>query len=116
MERALCVDLDGTLIRTDLLWEGALALLRSHPFQACMIPFWLLRGKAALKSEIAKRVTIEASALPYHVPLLEHLKKECAAGRTLVLATASPAKFAGAIAEHPMCRPHGLVDHAGSAQ
>ena len=100
MERALCVDLDGTLIRTDLLWEGALALLRSHPLQACMIPFWLLRGKAALKSEIAKRVTIEASALPYHGPLLEHLKKECASGRTLVLATASPAGFAGAIAEH----------------
>jgi NAD(P)-dependent dehydrogenase (short-subunit alcohol dehydrogenase family) len=40
-----------------------------------------------------------ASALPYRWPLLEHLEKEYASGRKLVLATASPAKFARAIAE-----------------
>ena len=100
MERALCVDLDGTLISTDLLLEGILALLRSRPLQACMIPFWLLQGKAKLKSEIAKRVTIEVATLPYRRPLLEHLQKEFAAGRKLVLATASHVKFAKAIAEH----------------
>lgn len=100
MKRALCVDLDGTLIKTDMLLEGILALLRSRPLHACMIPFWLLRGKATLKSEIAKRVAIEAATLPYRQPLLEHLEKECASGRRLFLATASPVEFARTIAEH----------------
>jgi phosphoserine phosphatase len=100
VERALWVDLDGTPIRTDLLLEGILALLPSRPLRACMIAFWLLRGKAALKREIAKRVDIEPATLPYRRPLLEHLEKESATGRRLVLATASPIKFAKAIAEH----------------
>lgn len=100
MQRTLCVDLDGTLIRTDLLLEGVLMLLRHRPLQACMIPFWLLRGKAFLKNEIAKRVSVEVEGLPYRKELLEHLEKQFAAGRQLVLATASPTKFARAIADH----------------
>ncbi len=50
----ICVDLDGTLIRSDLLLESALALLRRNP-AVCVAhsAAWLLRGKAALKHEIA---------------------------------------------------------------
>ena len=44
----LCVDLDGTLIATDLLWESTLALLRTHPFDMVLLPVWLRKGRAPI--------------------------------------------------------------------
>ena len=55
----LCVDLDGTLIRTDVLHESALALARQEPLSLLSIPRWLSRGRAHLKHAIAARVTID---------------------------------------------------------
>ena len=49
----LCVDLDGTLIKTDLLWESLLALLKQRPLSIFQLPFWLLKGRAHFKHEIA---------------------------------------------------------------
>jgi hypothetical protein len=72
----LCVDLDGTLIRTDLLWESLLALLKQSPLLMVLLPFWLLKGKASLKHEIARRVTLDASTLPYDRALVEFLANE----------------------------------------
>ena len=61
----LCVDLDGTLIRSDLLLESSLALLRRNPAYVFRFVGWLLKGKAHLKHEIAARTEIDASLLPY---------------------------------------------------
>lgn len=97
----LAVDLDGTLIATDLLWEGLFLLLRKNPLLLFLVPVWLAGGgPARLKQEIAARVEIDATLLPYRAPLLERLHKERAAGRVIVLATGTPRKFAEAIAEH----------------
>ncbi|HQY58293.1 MAG: UbiA family prenyltransferase [Nitrospira sp.] len=96
----LCVDLDGTLIKTDLLWESLLALLKQSPFSIFQLPFWLLKGKAAFKHEIARRVTLDASTLPYDQALVEFLANERRSGRELVLATASHESFARAVAAH----------------
>ena len=96
----LVVDLDGTLIRGDLLHESALKLLRLHPAAVALLPAWLLRGKAALKDEIAARVGIEAATLPYHPELLDWLKAQKQAGRRLVLCTASNERYAQQVAEH----------------
>ena len=63
----LCVDLDGTLIRSDLLIESALGLARQNPLIILRYGTWLLRGKAALKQEIAARSEIDVSLLPYDV-------------------------------------------------
>ena len=98
--RPLCVDLDGSLVRTDLLYEAVLLLLRSHFHLIFMLPIWLMRGKAHLKMQIAKRVAPDATLLPYRVYLVELLKTERARGRTLVLATASPYSYAKAVADH----------------
>ena len=57
-EPPLFVDLDGTLVRTDTLVESVLALLRRRPLMLFVLPFWLLRGKALLKEEIARRVEL----------------------------------------------------------
>jgi 4-hydroxybenzoate polyprenyltransferase/phosphoserine phosphatase len=96
----LAVDLDGTLIATDLLWEGLFLLLRRNPLLAFLVPFWLLAGPARLKQEIADRIDIEADSLPYRPELIARLQSEKAAGRSLVLATGTPRRFAEAIAAH----------------
>lgn len=102
----LAVDLDGTLIATDLLWESLFQLLRQNPLFLFMVPLWLMGGKAHLKSEIAERVDIDPATLPYRAELLERLRREKAAGRHIVLATAAPQKFALSIAAHL-----GVFDH-----
>lgn len=96
----LCVDLDGTLIRTDLLVESLLVLIKQKPWLVFLIPVWLLRGKSVLKEEIASRVDLNVQTLPYQSDLVEFLRKEHATGRTLVLVTASHRKFADGIAKH----------------
>lgn len=97
----LAVDLDGTLIAGDLLWETIFVLIKKSPLCFFLIPIWLLNGgKARLKSEIAKRVVIKPELLPYRADFLAFLRDQKAAGRMLVLATASPKPFAEAVAAH----------------
>ena len=96
----LCVDLDGTLIKTDLLWESLLALFKQSPLSIFQLPFWLLRGRAHFKHEIARRVTLDVTTLPYQQDLVEFLSSERKSGRELVLATASHVTFAQAVAAH----------------
>ena len=64
VEVPLAVDLDGTLVKTDLLVESFLALVRRNPLYLLVIPFWLLRGRAFLKREISRRITLDTHALP----------------------------------------------------
>jgi 4-hydroxybenzoate polyprenyltransferase len=96
----LCVDLDGTLIRSDALIESVLLLIKTHPWAIFFIPFWLLQGRAAFKGEIAKRVILNAQTLPYQPDFFNFLREQYEAGRPLVLATASHTTIAQAISEH----------------
>ena len=96
----LCVDLDGTLVKTDTLIESGITLLRKRLLLLFAYPIWLLRGKARLKHEIASRVQFDAASLPYHEELLAFLESEKARGRRLVLATASARPIAESVAEH----------------
>ncbi len=95
----LCVDLDGTLIRSDLLVESALSLLSRNPLSFIPMLGWLLRGKAHLKREIARRVTLDAAHLPYNDDVLAWIREE-KASRIVVLCTASDRKLAEAVAAH----------------
>jgi 4-hydroxybenzoate polyprenyltransferase len=95
----IAVDLDGTLVRTDLLVESAVLLVRHHPLRALRIPFWLLRGKAHFKAELARQVTPDLAQLPYRRSLLEYLQAQRAGGRRLVLATAADEKLALQVAD-----------------
>ncbi len=85
----LIVDLDGTLLRTDLLYEKFARLLFSQPWILLLIPFWLLRGKAALKREFTRRADLDVESLPVNTDLLAWLRAEKARGRTLALVSAS---------------------------
>lgn len=97
---ALVVDLDGTLVKTDLLAESILALVRQHPECVFALPRWLFQGKAYLKQEVARRVSLDVDRLPYRERLLDYLKEQRAAGRTIVLATGADRKIAQQVADH----------------
>lgn len=96
----LVVDLDGTLIKTDLLIESFFSLLKGNPLYLFFIPFWLAGGKANLKHQIAIRAEIDPALLPYRSDFLEHLRSEKEGGRELILATASHERYAQGIAHH----------------
>ena len=96
----LFVDLDGTLIRTDLLFESLLRLIRRNPLYLAVIPFWLLRGRAWLKHQIARRVKIDAAGLPYNEEFLAWLRQQRAGGRAMTLISASNQSYVDAVGEH----------------
>jgi 4-hydroxybenzoate polyprenyltransferase/phosphoserine phosphatase len=96
----LCVDLDGTLLETDILLEAILALVKQNPWMIFQMPFWLLRGKAYLKQRIAAESPLDVTLLPVKRALISYLQQERQRGRRLVLATASHITFAEKIATH----------------
>lgn len=86
----LVVDLDGTLILSDLLDESFLSTLKEKPGAALGALGCVPRGdKAGLKRRLAATGTLDPTLVPLRTPLVERLREEKAKGRTLVLATAS---------------------------
>ena len=100
IEVPLAVDLDGTLIRSDMLWESLTRLIRQNPLALLAVPVWWLRGRAFLKQQLAARVQVDATTLPYNEPFLAWLREQKRMGRRLVLATASDLAMARPVAEH----------------
>lgn len=96
----LYVDLDGSLIATDLLDESLLRLVRDSPVSLLSLPAWLLQGKAALKDQVAARVEVDVSTLPYRPEVLGYVREARAQGRRVVLATASDQRLAERVAAH----------------
>ncbi len=93
----LCIDLDGTFIRSDLLIEGVLRLLRHRPLDAWRLPLWLSRGKATLKGELARAVDPPATPPPVNEELFSWLEEEKAKGRRILLVTASHEEALGPV-------------------
>jgi hypothetical protein len=96
----LCVDLDGTVIETDLLWESLVRLVKRNPLAVFPVLIWWLHGRAHLKARIAARVKVPPGSLPYHQPLLEFLRDQRRLGRTILLVTASDAALVQPVAAH----------------
>jgi 4-hydroxybenzoate polyprenyltransferase len=96
----LVVDLDGTLVETDLLIESIVRLLREQPLALFSLPGWLLKGRAYLKQQVARRTQIDPTLLPYRGALLDYLRAEHDHGRKVVLATASDERLADQVAAH----------------
>lgn len=93
----LCVDLDGTLIRGDLLWECILALLKARPITLFLLPVWLLRGRAYLKHQLACRARLDPARLCYRGPVLDLLREERAHNRRIALVTAANRELAQSV-------------------
>lgn len=117
--KPLIVDLDGTLTLSDTLHESALALVRVSPFSVFKLPFWLAKGKAYLKSQLAGLVQIAPDSLPYNTVFLEFLKQEHAKGRQLILCTAADRSLAELVASHlglfsEVIASDGVINLAGA--
>lgn len=94
----LAVDLDGTLIRSDLLVESLCVLLKTKPLIALLVPFWLLRGKAWVKAQIARHTRLSPRRLPLNPDFKAYLDSQ--KDRRIILATASNEKFAADVTRH----------------
>lgn len=96
----LCVDLDGTILKTDVLLEHACELLKQRPWYLFWFAMWLLKGRAYFKHQLANSATLDVATLPYCEELIDFLKSERARGRMLVLTTAASQRAAEEIATH----------------
>ena len=85
----LFVDLDGTLIKTDLMFESACVLLKRNPLNLVLMIIWLLKGKATLKARLAERVDLSFRGWPFNEEFLDFLNGEKRNGRQLVLISAA---------------------------
>lgn len=99
----LFVDLDGTLIATDMLWESFLELTWSSPRRALDAVFTLPRGRSSFKRAVAERSLPAMESLPFRQDVLDFIRRQRAEGRKVVLATASDRLHALQVSEHLGC-------------
>ena len=96
----LVVDLDGTLLKSDVLYLSFFSYSKRNVPYVLVPLVWLLQSKALLKSKLAEHAPIDVTVLPYDEKVLSFLKKEKEKNRNIVLATASHITYATQIAEH----------------
>ena len=96
----LCVDLDGTLVKSDTLLDTVVVLARQNPGALLHFPGWISEGKAVFKREVSLLAAIDVVHLPYNQPLLEYLRQQHAEGREIYLATGADALLAERVAAH----------------
>ncbi len=96
----LCVDLDGTLLRSDSLYEALFDIVRRKLLLFLLFPFWLRQGKAYFKRRVYEMTDLDVTRLPYHEDLLKTLVQEKQSGRTLILVTGCHHILARKISEH----------------
>lgn len=96
----LCVDLDGSLLSTDTLWEGLVKLLLKKPYMVFHVIVWIFAGKATLKANVAKHSGACASDWPIRQEVLDYITKAKQQGRLVYLATGACEKTACDIAQH----------------
>lgn len=96
----LCVDLDHTLLHTDMARRSFAQLVRTRPWKLVHLAAALPAGRAGVKRALGRHVPFEAATLPYRQAMLDYIAQARAEGRHTVLATAANEVFAHAIAQH----------------
>ncbi|MBY5991864.1 UbiA family prenyltransferase [Ferrimonas balearica] len=99
----LCVDLDGTLLKSDLSFELLLVIIRTQPWNLVPLLTTLLQsGLAPFKQRLASSAQLDVTRLPYHLPVIHYLERQ-AQRRPLWLCTGSDQKIARQVADHLGC-------------
>ncbi len=96
----LVIDLDDTLVRTDLLFEQILRLCKSNPRLVMRLPIWIIGGRAEFKRKLAEHVSLDPARLPYRQPVVQLIKRARENGQRVVLASASHERIVAQVAEH----------------
>lgn len=101
-DHALVVDLDHSLIQTDLLHEGLVRLLRDRPLSALALPFKALQGRSRLKAWVVSQMATEldAESLPYNKSVLDKIREYQKHGCEVILASASHQNWVSKVAEY----------------
>ena len=81
----LVVDLDGTLLRSNLLLERVMAFIRAQPVNLLKALFWGMQGNGALRHGVAHATSIDVSVLPYDRSVIDLISAARAVGRPVVL-------------------------------
>lgn len=102
-QRALAVDLDGTLVATDTLWESLMVLVGQQPLTLLQVPGWLMHGKSVFKRKVAQHVALDPAALPYREQVVALARRAYDEGRPVILASACDQSIADAVAAHLGC-------------
>jgi 4-hydroxybenzoate polyprenyltransferase len=100
MKKILIVDLDGTLLKTDLLYESFWSSFSKNwkiPFKSI---FWAINGRANLKQKLAEISEINIDKLPYNKEVINYIKKHKKKGGFTGLVTASNQLFADKISKY----------------
>ncbi|MFU0504428.1 UbiA family prenyltransferase [Pseudaminobacter sp. NGMCC 1.201702] len=98
--RPLVVDLDGTLVKSDLLIETAFSELGQRPHSLFDMARALCSGKAALKHRLSEPRDFDPAVLPYDGEVLEYIKKARCEGRPVYIASASHEYLVRRVADH----------------
>jgi 4-hydroxybenzoate polyprenyltransferase len=96
----LCVDLDGTLVKSDTLLDGLCVLVRTRSEVLLRLPAWLTRGRAAFKREVTAQAPLDATSLPYNEALVLYLREQAALGRPMYLSTGADHVLADRVASY----------------
>ena len=96
----LFVDLDGTLVATDVMRRALGMAVRRQPWELVVFLASALKGRAMAKRALARRLRPDPRQLPYHAEVLAFLRAEKARGVPVVLATASDRLWAEPIAHY----------------
>jgi 4-hydroxybenzoate polyprenyltransferase/phosphoserine phosphatase len=96
----LIVDLDGTLLRSDMLFETFWSSIGRNWRSTFRALVSLRKGKAALKHDLAETAEIDVATLPYDAEVVAYVAKFRAEGGRTALVTASSEILANRIAEH----------------
>src|SRR5262249_34054851 len=99
-EVPLCVDLDGSLVKTDTLLESVVLLLKRAPWLLFLMPLWLLKGRGYLKRRLSEVVQLDPALLPYNAELLEYVQLCRTQGRPIILVTAADEQIATNVSNH----------------
>jgi len=99
-EPVLVVDLDGTLLRSDLLFESFWSAFGRDWHS----PFWsmvaLFSGRAALKRYLSRVSRLDAATLPYDPKVIAYVEAWRSHGGRTALVTASDQTIADEVADH----------------
>lgn len=119
--KPLVLDVDGTLLRTDLLFEGFWAGLGRNPFATLRLGLRHFTQPARLKAELAALVALRTDLMPVNPAVAELAQEAQAEGREVVLASASDLRLVRQLAAEQGFSPRvfasdGQVNLKGAAK
>ena len=96
----LVVDLDGTLTHADVSIEGLVRVLRGGMAAIVRAVLWMLAGRAAVKTMVARAAPVDPARLPWNQHVRALIDQARADGRPVILASASHQRDVARVARH----------------